>query len=410
MFTAEQLPLEELQLRQEKCRHWLQQLAPHVSGMLIFSRTNIYYLTGTRANGILWLPRQGDPVLMVRKAPERCRLESPMKHIVSFKSYSNIPELCAACHVPLQGMVGAEMRALPWSLAKMLEERLTDFSFEDASTVFDRARHEKTPHELTLLRHAAKQHSTALQELIPKALQAPTSEQDIAHTIWEKFYALGHGGMLRQDRYNSDIFLGAIVSGTNTLYPSAFRSPLGSVGKHPAMPYMGYAGSVWKKGQCLVLDTGFMHEGYHSHAIATYFAGTKAEISQEMSDAYAFCVTVMDMLALELREQAHLPSLWQKAYALAKQAGHENTFMGMGQQHCPILGSSLGLSMEEWPAVGATTQAKDLLCLAQSVFTLGALVTIPSLQCMVGIKAVFEVQKNGSQCLTPYSKEIICVG
>ncbi len=409
MFTAEQLPHDEIQLRQEKCRHWLQTLAPHTSGMLIFSRTHIYYLTGTRANGILWLPRHGDPVLMVRKAPERCRLESPIKHIVPFKSYSHIPELCAACDVPLQGVIGAEMRALPWSLAKMLEERLSDFSFEDTSAIFDRARYEKTPYELTRLRHSAKQHTMAMQELIPRALHASVSEQKIAHTVWQVFYALGHGGMLRQDRYNSDLFLGTIASGANTLYPSPFRSPLGNMGEHPAMPYMGYAGSVWKKGQCLVIDTGFMFEGYHSHAAATYFAGTKEEIPQEMRSAYAFCVDVLQKLSQNLQEHTSLSSLWQKAYALAKQAGYEQTFMGMGQQHTPTLGSGLGLSMEEWPSICAKKHAEEDVCLAQSVFTLASFVALPTLQSMVGIKAVFEVQKEGSLCLTPYAQEIICV-
>ncbi len=410
MFTATQLPAEEAKIRQEQCRRQLQAFAPEASGMLIFSRTNIYYLTGTRSNGILWLPSKGEPVLMVRKAPERCRLESPLKHIVSFKSYTHIPELCAQCGVPLTGeqgtstVLGAEMRALPWSLAKMLQERLASFSFCDTSAVFDIARQEKTPFELRLLRHSAQQHSLALQEHIPQALHVGMSEQDISHKMWDVFFSLGHGGMLRQDRYNSDIFLGNIATGKNALYPTPFRSPLGCVGEHPAMPYMGYAGSVWQKNTALMLDTGFMFEGYHSSAAATYFAGKKEHIPTAMAEAYAFCVQVMEEAQKKLKVGVNLAEIWHTAHSKAQAAGYGNTFMGMEGNYTPILGSGLGLSMEEWPAISA----QNVLCTNHAVLTLSPMVALPEYG-MVGLKAVFEVQGQNAICITPYAKEIICV-
>ncbi len=423
MFTAVQLPSQEAKLRQEKCRQWLAKVAPHVSGMLIFSRTSIYYLTGTRANGILWLPRQGEPVLMVRKAPERCRLESPLQHIVSFKSYSQIAELCAQCGSPLGAQnvttwhVGAEMRALPWSLASMLEERMKPCSFVDTSTVFDAARYEKTPYELDLLRHCTQQHHKALQEHIPQALSSNMSERAVAHMIWDKFFALGHGGMLRQDRYNTNLFLGDIAAGANALYPGIQRSAVGSVGEHPSMPYMGYAGSLWKKGQSLIIDTGFMHEGYHSHAAATYFAGTKEEIPQSMHTAYTFCINLLKELALKLTPGASLAKLWYKAQLRAEYAGYASTFMGEGglnRPSAPPLGSSLGMSMEEWPALTSVAphiNQEEVLCKSGTVFSLGAFVALPHLPLpgMVGIQAVYEITESGAQCLTPFSEEIICI-
>ncbi len=414
MFTAEQLPAAEAELRQEKCRRHLQSLAPEVSGMLIFSRTNIYYLTGTRSNGILWLPREGEPVLMVRKAPERCRLESPLQHIVSFKSYTHIPELCAQCGVPLTGkdgqntVLGAEMRALPWSLAQMLQERLPSFSFCDTSAVFDRVRQEKTPYELQRLRHSATQHSLALQKYIPQRLHVGMSEQSIAHTLWDIFFELGHGGMLRQDRYNSDIFLGSIAIGENALYPTPFRSPVGSLGQHPAMPYMGYAGSLWKKEQSLIVDTGFMFEGYHSSAAATYFAGKKEEIPQDMTQAYAFCVQLMQKLQAQLAVGMDLSQLWHTARQKANTAGYANTFMGMGSNYTPILGSGVGLSMEEWPSIHEAERETKSLCPPHAVLTLSPMVALPH-KGMVGLKAVFEIQEGGATCLTPYASEILCV-
>ncbi len=408
MFSAEKLPLEEAQCRQEKCRERLAQLHPEASGMLVFSRTNIYYLTGTRANGILWLPRQGEPVLMVRKGEERCRLESPLRHIFPFKSYSKIPELCAQCGVPLHtetsGTVGAEMRALPWSLATMLEERLQDIHFVNAGAALDFARATKTPYEQERLRHSAQQHHKALTELLPAQIHAGMTEQGIAHTLWKIFFSLGHGGMLRQDRYNEDIFLGNIAAGKNSLYPNAFRSPIGSLGEHAAMPYMGYAGSVWQKGHSLMVDTGFTFEGYHSNIAYTYFAGNKEDIPQHIQQAHACCLHILKHCAALLTPKASLAYIWHEAQTLAQQAGFAETFMGIGAQHVPILGHSVGLSMEEWPAI----QHEDTLCQHGQIFALAPMIAVPNIG-MVGIKTLFAVTENGGQGLTSYPREIICI-
>ena len=77
----------------------LQTLAPAAGGILVFSRLNIYYLTGTYGQGVLWLPLSGEPVLMIRKGVNRALLESPLKNIVSFKSYSALAPLCAEAGV-----------------------------------------------------------------------------------------------------------------------------------------------------------------------------------------------------------------------------------------------------------------------------------------------------------------------
>ena len=92
---------EELSRRYERCRRLLQQQAPDAGGMLVASRINICYLTGTLGWGLVWLPLGGEPVLMLRKGLERAVMESPLHHVVPFKSYKEVPALCAECGSPL---------------------------------------------------------------------------------------------------------------------------------------------------------------------------------------------------------------------------------------------------------------------------------------------------------------------
>ena len=48
MFEAlATIPAEELSLRHARCRSLLAELAPEASGLLVFARTAVYYLSGT---------------------------------------------------------------------------------------------------------------------------------------------------------------------------------------------------------------------------------------------------------------------------------------------------------------------------------------------------------------------------
>ena len=103
MSSPDLLPLGEIEFRYARCRRLLRTLAPDAGGMLVTSRLGIYYLTGTLGWGLVWLPVEGEPVLLLRKGVERAQLESPLRHILPFKSYRKSP----------LSALGAEARFLP---------------------------------------------------------------------------------------------------------------------------------------------------------------------------------------------------------------------------------------------------------------------------------------------------------
>ena len=72
MASPDMLPLGEIEFRHTHCRRLLRTLTPDAGGMLVTSRLGIYYLTGTLGWGLIWLPVEGEPVLLLRKGVERC--------------------------------------------------------------------------------------------------------------------------------------------------------------------------------------------------------------------------------------------------------------------------------------------------------------------------------------------------
>ncbi|MDO9040864.1 MAG: aminopeptidase P family N-terminal domain-containing protein [Desulfocapsaceae bacterium] len=85
-------PTKELNSRWKRYRELLHRYHPQADGVFIFSRVNIFYFTGTFANGVLWLPKEGEPILFCRRGAERAGIETPIKNIIQFNSYSNIEQ------------------------------------------------------------------------------------------------------------------------------------------------------------------------------------------------------------------------------------------------------------------------------------------------------------------------------
>ncbi len=399
-FTAQQLSLQEIQARHEKCRIALRQTLPQASGMLVFSRTNIYYLTGTRANGIFWLPLEGEPVLMVRKAVERCQLESPLQHIVPFKSYADLPPLCAQAQSPLGPCIGAEMQALSWSLAQMLQSRLANFTFVGIDSVLSKARFFKSPYEYQRIQKAAQLHHTALFKHLPQHIAPNMSEQQISHLLWKIFFSLGHGGMLRKEHHGAEIFLGTVAAGKNTLYPAAFMGSGPGMGEHAAVPHMGYAGSLWQKNQILALDTGFSYEGYHSHCAMTLGAGP--HISDALQEAYASCAHILQQWGATLRLHTLCPEkLQQQAQQQAQDVVQNMAQSSVRPEDFTFSTHGVGLSLDEqlWPMPSACPNPpwQDH---AVATVVLGVSVPVKDTAC-ISLKALFEVQHKASCCLTP---------
>ena len=66
-----------------RIRHLQAQLAEEgVDAALIIHHTNMFYYSGTSQSGHLLIPRQGEPLLMVRRSFGRARAESPLAQIL----------------------------------------------------------------------------------------------------------------------------------------------------------------------------------------------------------------------------------------------------------------------------------------------------------------------------------------
>lgn len=405
MFEAlERLPIEEMRDRQAKCRAALAEIAPTAGGLLVFSRLSIYYLTGTWGNGVLWLPVEGEAVLCCRKGRSRAKLESPLPAIVSFRSYGDLPEVCRQAGSPLTAVCAAEQSGLSWNLAELLASRLPGVSFVAGDSALALAQARKSEWELTKIRLCGARHAKGLMELLPASIAPGMSERDIARKCWDAFFELGHQGMLRMSN-GDEIFLGHIAAGDSGNYPSVFNGPVGLRGEHPALPFSGYAGTIWKKGQVLTVDNGFSLEGYATDKTQVYFAGKASEIPEAARRGHDLCMRVQQAVAEKLKPGAIPSQLYALALSMAEADGLTEGFMGLGENKVRFLGHGIGLTIDAWPVLA---KGFDAPLTAGMTLALEPKFGIAGFG-MVGVENTFEVTETGGKCLTGDTYDIICV-
>ncbi|WP_027179853.1 M24 family metallopeptidase [Maridesulfovibrio bastinii] len=399
------VPEDELKIRWEKCRDFLRTLVPDASGVMAFSRLQIYYLSGSLVNGVFWLPLEGEPVLFVRRSLDRAMLESPVKNIRAFKSYSHLAPIAKECGSPLTEIIGVESGGLTWQLGEMLTSRIKEVKFKPADKVFSFARSLKSEFELEIMRRTGELHHHALFNVLPGRIKTGMTEREISHIIWNVFFELGHQGLMRMQSYGEEIFLGHVSAGDSGIYPSSFNGPLGLRGEHPSTPCMGNASVTWKKGTPLSTDVGFVLEGYHTDKTQIYWGGNRESIPESVLSAQSFCEDMQSLAASMLKPGATPEAIYLAVLSEAEKRGFSEGFMGIGQSKVPFLGHGIGLAVDGFPPVA---KGFDLEIQKGMVFAFEPKQSIPGVG-MVGVENTFEVTADGCRSITGDDFSIIYI-
>ncbi len=390
----EKLPREEVNLRLQRLRLLWQELDFAGEGIFIFSRTLIYYFTGTWVNGVLFIPQAGEPILMVRKGLERALKESSVLNILAFRSYGQVEGILKDFGYTLK-VAGVEKRFLTWELAELFQSKVKIATLVAADYLLARTRAVKTGYELERLQRAGSRHHKGLYELLPARIKPGFSEYEIAKKVWEVFFELGHAGLMRMQGFGEEIFLGHISAGDSGNYSSSFNGPLGLRGVHPATPQMGSLEKIWQKDEVLSVDVGFCFQGYHTDKTQIYYPKEWAR-PKVVDIAQGFCEEIQEMAREKLKPGVLPEEIYVQALELAQKRGLEEGFMGLGGNKVPFLGHGIGLFIDEYPPLARKIidpLEENMVIALEPKYGLRGIG-------MVGVENTFVVTKDGGKCLT----------
>jgi Xaa-Pro aminopeptidase len=392
-------PKTELDRRIGHLQNYL--LENGIDAALILQPMDLFYFAGTIQKAHLYLPANGDPVLMVHKSTERARAESAIEKILYLESPRKIPEILKANGYELPGRLGLELDVLPTNLYFTYRRLFKNAEILDISKPIRLIRAVKSAYEIEIIRRAAK-FSDQVAQHVPSILREGMTELELAGKVEAEARRLGHQGVVRMRLWGGEMFYGHLMSGPSGAVPSYLASPTGGVGANPAMA-QGPGFNAIQRHEPVLVDYVFAYNGYLSDHTRIFSLGT---LPQEFIDAHAAMLEVQ--AAVKKIATPGIPSgtIYERALAKATQLGYANHFMGpAGRERIRFVGHGIGLEIDEFPFLAA---GQDLPLQEKMTIALEPKLIFPG-KGVVGIENTHVVTENGLDQLGSFEEDIIII-
>ncbi len=363
-----------------------------MAGAILFHSVDMCYFSGTAQDGLVYIPRDGEPVVMMRRSLERAIQESPLE----VRPLKNMRNLKSDLDIPSGATVGLEMDVLPCNFYFRVASALGDAKFTDVSEEIKHIRSVKSDFEIDLIREAARILDSGIAS-VPDHIEEGMKEVDLACRLESEMRSMGHQGSLRFRRFNSIVPLGHIMSGPNAAAPSFLASPTGGIGTSLLFP-QGAGFRKIKRNEPVFVDMVGIYNGYITDATRIFSLG---KLSAELEDAYLAALEIEEAVARELQPGKTGKELFGLSEAEGARRGYGDYLGGQVGSKCGFVGHGVGLELDEYPVLGPLDHAieKDM------TIAIEPKIIYPE-KGVLGVEDTFLTTENGAQRLTRLSQEI----
>jgi Xaa-Pro aminopeptidase len=372
-----------------------------IDAALILQRVDLFYFSGTFQQGSLYVPAEGDPILMVHKSTERARAESGIDNIVHLESPREIPVILKAHGRPLPRKLGLELDVLPTNMFFNYRRLFPGADLVDLSQPIRLIRAVKSNYEIDIMRRAAEL-SDQIAGHVPNILREGMSELELAGKVEAEARRLGHQGVIRMRLWGGEMFYGHLMSGPTAAAPSYLASPTGGVGTGPAIA-QGPGYRTIQRHEPVLVDYVFAYNGYLSDHTRIFALGS---LPQKLVDAQAAMLEVQEMIKKSSKPGSTSGSIYELAIAKAAELGYADHFMGAaGRERIRFVGHGIGLEVDEFPFLAA---GQNLPLQEGMTIALEPKLIFPG-EGVVGIENTHVVTENGLEQLGRYPEEIVII-
>ncbi len=366
-----------------------------LDGALFVYPIDIYYFTATRQTSTLWVPAQGEPVLLVRKSLVRAKQEACVAEIRSFPRSKEFAPLFEG-----QQKIGLTFDVMPVQQYNYYAKLLPGRDFVDISGLNRELRSVKSDWELERMRHAGAQLSCVFAT-VPDFLQPGMREVDLAAEFEARLRKAGGEGFVRMRAFNQELFMGVLVTGASGGGGGFFDGPVTGQGMSNAAPH-GASRTVIESGQPVLLDYTGIFDGYIIDMTRMFVCG---QLPERLQSAFEVACQIQAAVASELKPGAIASELFAKAAGLAAAAGLADNFMGAPGENAKFVGHGVGLELDELPVLA---QGFDVPLVAGQTIAVEPKFVFPELG-SVGIENTFAVTENGGEKLSVLADDLVSV-
>ncbi len=367
-----------------------------IHAALFIMPIDVYYFAGTRQNAILWIPAEGEPLLLVRKSLSRAMDESP---IAAIRPFPSSKEFASVFSEDLS-TIGMTFDAIPVQQHLFYTRALPGRTFVDISMMLRELRSVKSSFELEQLRLSAGKLASVFAE-VPQFLKAGMRELDLSAEMEYRLRKAGHEGYVRMRAFNQELFFGLAVS-SGGLNGGFFDGPVTGKGLSSASPHGASCDEI-RVNQPILLDFGGVFNGYISDMTRMFVIGT---LDAELQRAFDVAIEIQEMVRRGMKTGAICEELFFAAAAMAEKAGLGSCFMGMSGEQAKFVGHGVGLELDELPvlAKGFTMPLQ-----AGQVIAVEPKFVIPG-KGVIGIENTFAVTDDGGLRLSDLPDDIVFLG
>lgn len=368
-----------------------------IDAALILQNSDLFYFTGTIQQAHLFVPVDGEPMLMVRKDIERATAESPLRKIVPISRPQELPELLRRNGYTLPRRLGLELDVLPANLYLGYRDIFSGAEISDVSTVVRLIRAIKSDHEIGLITAAAG-YSDQVADSVKEYLREGITEIELAGLIEARARRLGHQGIIRMRLWGSELFYGHLMAGPAAAVPSYLASPTGGAAVSPAVA-QGPGFRPIQRREPILFDYVFAHQGYLSdHTRIFAIEGLPDELLQ----AHQAMLAVQSMVKKEAKPGVRTGDVYAMAVAMATELGYADNFMGVGDRRIRFIGHGIGIELDEYPFLA---QGQRLEFQQNMIVALEPKLIFPGVG-VVGIENTHVVTADGLRQLGKFNEEV----
>ncbi len=362
-----------------------------IEGALIVQPVDLFYFSGTAQNGHLYIPADGQPVLMVRKSFYRAKQESALENIIQLTSLKKLPELLAEAGYEAPKTLGMEMDVIPAANYLFYQQIFATARLVDVSGLIREVRQIKSGYEMDLIR-ASGRNMNEIFSKVPGFIKEGMTEVELAAKIEGTARAAGHMGYINMRAFGCPVFFGHLMSGWTGAVPSSFDGPTGGPGLTPAFPQSGGLKPIGR-GEPILVDYVGLWDGYITDQSRIYSIGP---LPDKLAGAFETALKIQAAIIDRLEPGANGSDLHELALSLAAEAGLAENFMGYGPDRARFVGHGVGLELDELPVLA---KGLDMILQPGMVFAIEPKFVFPG-EGAVGIENTFALTENGVEKLT----------
>lgn len=213
------LAKEESQLKFEKIQNILGK--ENADAAIITSSVNQYWLCGFIFDGYLYITKEREPILFVRRPSDLID-----DRIITIRKPEQIPDLLKEIGLLSPKRVFIEADQLTFNAANRLQAALEMPELLNISNIIRKIRSIKSVSELNQMRECADIHSE-VYKLIPSLYRKGMSDLQLQIEIEREMRLHGSIGIFRSYGENMDIFMGSMLAGNNAQSASPYDYALG---------------------------------------------------------------------------------------------------------------------------------------------------------------------------------------